>query len=157
MIPSYRERLRAEGAMLAAAGAVAGVLVIALTDEATQNMVSTVVQLAIVAALMATLGVRSVRRSMAAAVPLDPDDAGTGEPTPLWLHPLIVAGLTLGFGVPAGWDAGLRVGGGCVIVGLAQAVLFERLVAREEQRRAARFHRVKGSSLFTGTRLGTLP
>jgi hypothetical protein len=157
VIPSYRDRLRAEGAMLAAAGAVAGLLVLALTDDATQNPVSTVVQLAIVAAVMGTLGVLSVRRSIAAAVPLDPADAGTGEPTPLWQHPLIVAGLTLAFGVPPGGDAGLRVGGGCLIVGLAQAVLFERLVAREERRRGVRFHRVKGSSLLRGTRLGTLP
>ena len=133
--------------MLAGAGAVAALLVLALTDEATQNPVSTVIQLAIVAAVMGTLGVFTVRRSMAAAVPLNPADIGTGEPTPLWQHPLIVAGLTLGFGVLAGWDAGLRVGGGCLIVGLAQAVLFERLVAREEQRRAVRFYRVKGSSL----------
>jgi len=156
VIPTYRQRLRAEGAMLAAAGAVAAVLVLALSDEATENALSTAIQLAIVAALMATLGVRSVRRSMAAAVPRDPDDLGTGEPTPLWQHPLIVAGLTVGFGVPAGWDAGLRVGAGCVIVGLAQAIVFERLVAREEQQRGVRFHRVAGSSLFTGTRLGTV-
>ena len=143
--------------MLAGAGAVAALLVLALTDEATQNLLSTVVQLAIVAALMGTLGVRSVRRSMASAVPIDPAEDGTGEPTPLWQHPLIVAGLTLGFGFPAGWDAGLRVGGGCLIVGLAQAVVFERLVAREERRRGLRFRRVEGSSLLTGTRLGTLP
>lgn len=143
--------------MLAGAGAVAGLLLLGLTDEATRGPISTVVQLAIVAAAMGTLGVRSVRRSMAAAVPLDPRHPGTGEPTPLWQHPLIVAALTIGFGVPAGWDAGLRVGGGCLIVGLAQAVVFERLVAREERRRAVRFHRVEGSSLFTGTRLGTLP
>ena len=157
MIPTYRQRLRLEGAMLAGAGAVASAIVLVLTDEATQNAVSTVIQLAVVAVLMATVGLRSVRRSMAAAVPNDPVRPGTGEPTPLWQHPLIVAGLTLAFGIPGGWDAGLRVGGGCVIVGLAQAVLFERVVAREEERRGARFHRVEGSSLFTGTRLGTLP
>ena len=83
-----------------------------------------------------------------------PTEPGTGEPTPPWQLALIVAALTLGFGFLAGWDAGLRIGGGCVVVGLAQAVLFERIVAREERRRGARFERVPGSSLFTGTKLG---
>lgn len=157
MIPTYRERLRVEGAVLAGAGAVASVLVLAGTDEAVRGPWSTVVQVAIVAVLMATLGRRSVRRSLERATPLDPASPGTGEPTPLWQHPLIVAGLTLAFGLTAGWDAGLRVGGGCVVVGLAQAVLFERMVRREEASRGVRFHRAAGSSLFTGTRLGTLP
>jgi len=69
---------------------------------------------------------------------------------------VIVAVLTLGFGLLAGWDAGLRIGGGCVIVGLAQAVLFERLVATEEANRGRRYFRVPGSRIFS-TRLGSLP
>ena len=142
--------------MLAGAGAVAAVLVLALSDEAVGGPWSTVLQLAGVAALMGTLGTRSVRRSISRAVPLDPRRPGTGEPTPLWQHPLIVAGLALAFGLTAGWDAALRVGGGCLIVGLAQAVVFERIVAGAEASSRVRFHRAPGSSLFTGTRLGTL-
>ena len=157
MIPSYRERLRVEGAMLAGSGAVAAVLVLAGSEEAVRRPWSTVVQVAVVALLMATLGSRSVRRSLERAAPLDPAEPGTGEPTPLWQHPLIVAALAVGFGLTAGWDAALRVGGGCVVVGLAQAILFERMVRREEAARGVRFHRAAGSSLFTGTRLGTLP
>ena len=155
--PTYRARLRLEGAALAGSGAVSAAAVLALTDDATRGPLSTVVQLLLVAALMATVGVRSVRRSMQNARELAIDDRGTGEPTPVWQLPLICAGLTLAFGFGAGWDAGLRIGGGCVVVGLAQAVLFERLVAREEARRGRRFYRVAGSSLFTGTKLGSAP
>ncbi len=155
--PSYRARLRLEGAALAASGAVSAAAVLAFADGATDGPVSTAVQLLGVAALMATLGVRSVRKSMRAARDLASDDLGSGEPTPLWQLPLICAGLTLAFGFGVGWDAGLRIGGGCVIVGLAQAVLFERLVAREEARRGRRLYRVPGSSLFTGTKLGAAP
>ena len=154
--PTYRERLRVEGATLAACGLAAAAATLAFSDEATEGPMSTVIQLAIVAALMATVGVRSVRRAMRQASPLAPDAIGTGQPTALWKLPLIVAGLTLAFGFGSGWDAGLRIGGGCVVVGLAQAVLFERLVAAEESRRGMRFHRIKGSSIFTGTKLGAV-
>ena len=51
------------------------------------------------------------------------------------------------------WDAGLRVTGGCMLVGLAQAVLLERLVAADERRRGRRYVRMPGSSLL-GTKLG---
>jgi hypothetical protein len=81
---------------------------------------------------------------------------GDGQPTALWKLPPIVAALTLGFGLLAGWDAALRVGGGCVIVGLAQAVLFERIVAAEEARRGRRYFRVPGSRILA-TRLGSIP
>jgi hypothetical protein len=155
--PSYRERLRLEGAVLAGSGAVSAVVVLALGDDATRGPLSTVVQLLVVAALMGTVGVRSVRRALRAAVELPAGDRTSGEPTPLWQLPLICSVLTVGFGFGAGWDAGLRAGGGCLIVGLAQAVLFERLVAREEARRGRRFYRVPGSSLFTGTKLGAAP
>ena len=154
MPAAYRERLRVEGAVLAACGALSGAAVLAFGHGATRGPVSTVVQLLVVAALMATLGVRSVRRSMQRAEAIDASDPGTGEPTALWKLPLIVTVLTLAFGFAAGWDAGLRIGGGCVVVGLAQALLFERLVAREEARRARRFQRVAGSSILTGTKLG---
>lgn len=141
-----------EGGALAASGALSAVLVLVFGDDATHGPLSTVVQLLVVVALMATLGVRSVRRWTRQAPEVDAP--GTGEPTPLWQLPLIVAALTLAFGFGAGWDAGLRIGGGCVIVGLAQAVLFERIVAAEEARAGGRFFRMPGSSLFTGTKLG---
>ena len=156
MTPAYRERLRLEGGVLAGAGALAAVAVLAAADEAGDGPGSTVIQLVIVAVLMATLGTRSVRRSMRRAIPLDPRATGRGEPTALWKLPLIVAVLALGFGLTAGWDAALRIGGGCVIVGGAQALLFERLVAAEESRSARRFYRVPGSSIVTGTKLGAV-
>ncbi len=154
--PTYRERLRLEGAVLAVCGAAAAVAVLALAEGADDNPISTVVQLAIVAILMAGLGSWSVRRSIERAAALDPAAPGSGEPTPLWQLPLIVAVLTLAFGVAVGWDAALRIGGGCLIVGLAQALLFERLVAASERRSGKRFHRIEGSSLLTGTKLGTI-
>lgn len=154
--PTYRERLRVEGSTLAACGLAGAAATIVFSDEATDGPISTAIQLAILAVLMATVGVRSVLRSTRRASPLAPDAIGSGQPTALWKLPLIVAGLTLAFGFGAGWDAGLRVGGGCALVGLAQALLFERLVGAQESRRGVRFHRVKGSSLFTGTKLGAV-
>jgi hypothetical protein len=91
-------------------------------------------------------------------------EEGSGEPTPLWMMPPIVAGLAAAFvllpetGLPAsgaaGWDAGLRVTGGCLIVGLAQALGLERTVAADEARRGRHYLRVKGSRLLGGTKLG---
>lgn len=151
--PTYRELLRREGSVLAISGALAAILVVLLAEGATDHIASTVVQVAIVAVLLATLGVRSVRRSLRGTASVDPARQGSGEPTSLWLLPVIVAGLTVAFGIAVGWDAGLRVGAGCVVVGLAQGVLFERLVAAEEVRRGVSFVRAPGSSLFTGTNL----
>ena len=153
--PTYRDRLRLEGSVLAGCGALSAGLVLAFGDGATDGPVSTVVQLAAVLLLMATAGVYSVRRSLDHAVEVT--EPGTGEPTALWKLPAIVAALTLAFGFGVGWDAGLRIGGGCVVVGLSQAVLFERIVAARERGAGKRFVRVTGSSLFTGTRLGALP
>ena len=63
--------------------------------------------------------------------------------------------MTLGVAVPTGmWDAGLRVTGGCVLVGLMQSPLMARLVAREERRSGRRFVRLPGSRIGRGTRLG---
>jgi hypothetical protein len=97
-----------------------------------------------------------VRRSIAAAVEIPEKGGGDGQPTALWKLPLIVAALTLGFGLLAGWDAGLRIGGGCVVVGLAQAILFERVVAAEEARRRRCYFRVPGSRILA-TQLGSRP
>ncbi len=153
MAPTYRQRLRIEGGTLTACGLAASVIVVALSEKSTENSTSTIVQLAAVLVLMLTLGSWSVVRSLNKATALGSSDETTGEPTPLWQLPLIVAGLALVFGLLA-WDAALRIGGGCLIVGLAQAVLFERIVAAREKRDGTRFFRIPGSSLFTGTKLG---
>ena len=151
--PSYRERLRIEGAVLAGSGAIGSVVVLALADGAADGPWNTVAQLAVVAGLCGWLGPRAVRRWTAAAEPVEAEVSG--EPTPLWQLPAITAGLTLAVAVPLGmWDAGLRVTGGCVVVGLMQAALLAPLVRREEERRGCRFVRRPGSRLGRGTRLG---
>jgi hypothetical protein len=95
---------------------------------------------------------------------LAPGEEGSGEPTPLWMLPPIVVALAAVFvvlpdtGLPlsdgAGWDAGLRVTAGSAMVGLAQALLFEHLVAAGEQSDGRRYVRIKGSRLLGGTKLG---
>jgi hypothetical protein len=80
--------------------------------------------------------------------------------------PPIMISLAAGFvllpetGLPgsdrAGWDAGLRITAGCMIVGLAQGLRFERIVAKDERERGRRYLRVKGSHLLSGTKLGFL-
>ena len=93
---------------------------------------------------------------MAAAEPAEGREV-SGDPTPLWQLPAITAGLTLAVALPTGmWDAGLRVTGGCVLVGLMQAALMAPLVAREEHHSGRRFVRLPGSRLGRGTRLGWL-
>ena len=159
--PTYRERLRLEGLTLAACGAVGSVGILALrTEQATRGPLSTLAQLAVVAALLAWLMPRSARRSMESSEEVAPGAEGSGEPTPLWQLPLIVAGLTATFVAlqevndRAGWDAGLRITGGCTLVGLAQAVLLERVVASDEERRGRVYFRRPGSRILRGTRLG---
>lgn len=154
--PSYRERLRREGAALALSGSAGTVVLLLASSEADRGPLSTVVQLAIVAALLAWLGPRSVRSAIDGAEQVLRKDAGSGEPTPLWQLPAIVAALTGIAGLLAGWDAGLRVTLGCVLVGLAQAVLLERIVAADESRTGRRYFRVAGSRILKGTRLGYL-
>lgn len=152
--PSYRERLRIEGGFLAALG-VAGSLVLLIAVPASrENAASTLIQLAIVLALLAVMGPLGVRRAMDRAGELR--DGGAGEPTPLWHVALIALALTLAFGLLAGWDAGLRVTGGCALVGLAQEVLLARIVASRERRDGVRFVRLPGSRILRGTRLGRL-
>jgi hypothetical protein len=155
-VPTYRRRLRLEGLALAGCGLVSALSVLAFGAGSTDDPVSTALQLLAVAVVMSTAGTLSVRRSIAGAAELPVDAAGDGQPTALWKLPLIVAALTLGFGLFAGWAAGLRIGGGCVIVGLAQAVLFERVVAAEEARRDRRYFRVPGSRILA-TQLGSRP
>lgn len=153
----YRGRLRREGGTLALCGVAGSALLLATTAQATRGPLSTVVQLAVVAALLAALGPRATRRAMDRARLLARGDAGAGEPTPLWQLPLVVAGLSAAFGLLAGWDAGLRVTGGCALVGLAQAVLLERVVAARERRDGVVFVRQPGSRILRGTVLGAVP
>ena len=149
---------------LAASGAVGSVLLITLVPESRRWPWNTVGQLAVLALLLEFLGRRSVRRWLDAAEQLKPGEEGSGEPTALWTLPLIVTGLTAVFvllphtGLPgtdrAGWDAGLRITGGCALVGLAQGVRYACIVAADEQRRGRRYVRVPGSRILRGTKLG---
>jgi hypothetical protein len=82
--------------------------------------------------------------------------AGEGEPTPLWQLPLIVAVLTVPLGLLESWDTGLRASAGCLLVGLGQAVLLERLVAARERRAGGSYVRLPGSRILRGTRLGLM-
>lgn len=152
-VPSYRERLRTEGLALAACGALGSAVLLAAVPDSRENPASTIGQLAVVALLLAALGPRSVRRSAALSVPAaELDEPLTGDATPLWTLPLICAALAALF-APAGLDASLRITGGCLLVGLAQAVLLERTAAAEERRLGTRLVRAPGSSLVRGTRL----
>lgn len=156
MPPTYRRRLRAEGSTLAVSGAIGTVVLLVATPEATDGPLSTAIQLGVVAVLLLWLGPRSVHHSIAGAEPRARLGLGTGEPTPLWQLPLIVLGLTVLVGVPAGWDAGLRVALGCVLVGLAQAFLLEQIVALNERVSGRTYFRIEGSRILRGTRLGFL-
>jgi hypothetical protein len=161
MTPTYRERLRLEGAVLAGAGALASVLLLALVAQASERPTSTIGQLAVVAVALLVLAPLSARRAIGGARPVAPGEQLTGEPTPLWKPPLILLGLAASFIVlgelgagGGGWDAGLRITGGCLLVGLAQALLVERVVAADENRTGRTYLRLAGSSMIRGTKLG---
>ena len=121
---------------------------------------------AVVAALLEVVGSRLLRRWLERAHPIEAGREGSGEPTPLWLLPVIVGGLAAVVvllpetGLPgsdrAGWDAGLRITGGCLLVGLWQGLRYERLVANDEEQRGRRYIRTAGSRLIGGTKLGWL-
>jgi hypothetical protein len=159
--PTYRQRLRVEGAVLAASGALGSVLLLAFVDEASQRAWSTAGQVAFVALLLAVLAPLSLRRWLAAAQPIPPGSAPTGEPTALWMPPLVVAVLVALFVVPGelgvgavGWDAGLRITLGCLLVGLTQSLLLASFVAADETRQDRRYVRLPGSRAIGGTKLG---
>jgi hypothetical protein len=162
MPPSYRERLRVEGLALAAIGAAGSAALLAFAPESRRRPPSTIGQLIVLAVLLEWVGTRKVRRWLDEAEELE--DPGTGEPTPLWMLPPIVAGLAAAFvalpetGLPfsdlAGWDAGLRVTAGCMVVGLSQAFRWERVVAAAERAGGRRYFRVPGSHLWGGTKVG---
>jgi len=159
--PTYRERLRLEGTVLAAVGAAEAGALLALAPQARRRPWSTVAQLGLTATLAATRGRTKVQRALDEAVELTPGAEGGGEPTPLWMLPAIAAALTAFVAAPlsprSGWDAGLRVAGGCVIAGVAQAALYERAVAAAEAANGRRYIRVAGSGLLGGTNLGWVP
>jgi len=159
--PTYRQRLRLEGTVLAVAGGLASVLLLAFAPEATERAASTAVQITFVALVLSVVGPVYVRRWLAAAQPVTPDAQLTGQPTALWKPPLVVVVLTALFVVPGelgfgavGWDAGLRITLGCMLVGLAQALLIERLVASDEARQGRSYVRLPGSRATSGTNLG---
>ena len=159
--PTYRQRLRLEGTVLAAAGALASVLLLVFAGEASERAASTALQISFVAAVLAVAGPVFVRRWLAHAQPVTGSDELTGQPTALWKPPLVVAVLTALFVVPGelgigavGWDAGLRIALGCTLVGLAQALLVERLVASDEARNGRSYIRLPGSRATSGTNLG---
>jgi hypothetical protein len=164
MAPTYRERLRVEGFALAACGALASAALVAFVPASRRWPLNTVAQLAVVVLLLETIGPRRVRKWMDDAGEIEAGNEGSGEPTPLWMLPPIVTGLAAVFvllpetGLPgsdrAGWDAGLRITGGCMLVGLAQALRFARIVRADETKRGRRYLRVKGSHLWSGTNLG---
>ena len=110
--------------------------------------------------VLAVAGPLFVRRWLAAAEEVAPGTQLTGEPTALWKPPLVVVVLTALFVVPGelgigavGWDAGLRITLGCMLVGLAQMLLLERVVAADEARNGRRYVRTPGSRATTGTNL----
>jgi len=157
-LPSYRECLIREGGALAVSGALGSAVLLGFVGAATDGPWSTIVQLGVVAAVCAFLGPRSARKWTARAEPVPAGGASlTGEPTPLWQMPVITAGLTLAVALPTGaWDAGLRVTGGCLLVGLMQAALMAPLVGADERRRGYRYVRLPGSRILRGTQLGAM-
>lgn len=159
--PTYRERLRLEGTVLAAAGGIGSVLLLAFVDEASERAASTVLQITFVTAALAVAAPIFVRRWLAEAQPVAEGARLTGQPTALWKPPLVVVVLTALFVVPGelgfgavGWDAGLRIPLGCLLVGLAQALLVAPLVAADEARNGRSYVRMKGSRATSGTKLG---
>jgi hypothetical protein len=155
VVPTYRERLRIEGWWLVACGVVGSGVLLAAAEESRRWPLNTIAQCAAAGGIAVALGRRGTKRAVDDARDLPQGEVGSGEPTPLWMHPLIVAGLALLFpglreiGGPgselAGWDASLRVTAGSALVGLTQALALEPLVANEERSRGRTFYRYKGS------------
>jgi hypothetical protein len=152
--PAYRSRLRIEGIVLIACGTIATVVLLLASSRSTQDLGSAGIQWLVVAALLLWLGPRSVRQSVGKSGELDADAIGSGEPTPLWHIAAIVIILTLIAGLVAGWDAGLRVTIGCILVGATQAGVLAAMVDRDERTTHRTYYRVKGSRILRGTRLG---
>ena len=134
-------------------------MLVVLEPGATSGPASTVGQLALVAALLAWLGPRGVRTAITRAEEIGAPGVPppTGEPTPLWHLPLVVAALATPFLAAGAPEAALRVAGGSALVGMAQAVLLAQLVAAHERGERRVFARLPGSRILRGTRLGWAP
>jgi hypothetical protein len=152
---SYRARLRREGLALALVGLAAAAALLLGVPESRERPPNTVLQLLAVAGFLVVLGPRAVRGWAGQAE--EAPDGVTGDPTPLWMLPLVVAAIAAPFALLGAWDAVLRVAGGSALVGLAQAFVLERAAAQEERRLGAELVRLPGSSLLRGTRLGLRP
>jgi hypothetical protein len=146
--------LRREGGALAVSGAVGTIALLVASTQARHGPVSTAVQLIVVTLLLAWLVPRSVRHSIATSEAHSVRQLGSGEPTPLWQLPAIVVALASVAGLVVGWDAALRVTGGCALVGLAQSVVGARIVAMDQLATERRYVRIPGSRILRGTRLG---
>ncbi len=153
-VPTYLQRLRLEGAVLAACGAIGTAVLLTVSAQARRAPASTAVQLLVLAGLLAWLEPRGVRRSIASSEQLSADDLGSGEPTPPWHIVAIAAILTVLAGELGGWDAGLRVTAGCLLVGTFQSVVLGRAVASCQRANGRTYYRVAGSRILRGTRLG---
>jgi hypothetical protein len=169
--PTYRERLRVEGLTLAGAGLAGSALLLATQEQARRAPQNTIVQLGFLAAGLALLGPRGTAKALRNADRIWLRRIGTGEPTPLWHVPIPMITVTIfvakiakplnrKLGLPrkltrgAGWDAGLRMTAGAAMVGLYQALIIERQVARDEAARHRTHYRRPGSRLGSGTVLG---
>src|SRR5215210_2524362 len=90
---TYRHRLRVEGITLAAAGLAGSAALLAAAPQSRRLPANTAIQLAVVAAGLATLGPRSTGKALDGADRVWFGRVGTGEPTPLWHVPVpMVAG-----------------------------------------------------------------
>ena len=143
--------------MLAALGLAAALVLLVADADARRGGLTTVAQVLAVAVLIAVLGPRSVRRALARAEPVTRLDAGSGEPTPLWHLPLVIAVLATPLVLVGRDDSVLRLLLGCAMVGLAQSLLLAALVARAERAGGRVFVRLPGSRILRGTRLGWWP
>src|SRR5436305_1392679 len=86
--------------------------------------------------------------------PRSQSELGSGEATPAWSLPLIVVALAAAAELLFGWDAAVRVTAGCVLVGITQALMLERMVAADERETARTYFRIASSRILRGTRLG---
>jgi hypothetical protein len=152
--PTYRQRLWIEGGALALSGTIGTIGLLALCAESKRDSLNTAGQLAILALLLGWLGPRSVRHAISASEPRAQSELGSGEATPVWSLPLIVVALAAAAELLFGWDAAVRVAGGCVLVGITQAFVLERMVAANERETGRTYFRVAGSRILRGTRLG---
>lgn len=156
MPPSYRSRLRAEGAALVLSAALAALVLLIAVPGSREGISRTLIVLAAAALLIAWLGPRSVHVALAHAVQVFTPDPGSGEPRPLWHLPLVVAVPTVIVARFAGAANGLRLTLVLALLGLCQAFVLERIVAVNEGQSRRRYFRVDGSRMFGPTRLGFL-